>query len=110
MLLPFSLDFILAAVISLALLSSFVSVFLTISNNLREGISFAAMEERTLFKADFLLKTCYPEGIALCDGSFVYSHVADSRAVLDFPVSGEGFCVKRIVVQSGVLKVLRSCG
>lgn len=94
--------------ITLALVSSFIAVFAVVSSDLKESISFAAREENALFKADFLLKNCFPEGIALCNEKFAYSHAADSRAALVF--AGSGVCVKRIVVQSGEFKVLKACG
>ncbi|MFH1056254.1 MAG: hypothetical protein V1717_00430 [Candidatus Micrarchaeota archaeon] len=104
----FSWDFLTAAVLVLALVSAFLFVLPSVAGDLKQDAFFSEKQRNAIFKADFLLKNCFPEGIAFCENGFLYSHVADGRASLGSPE--KGLCVKRLVLQEGKEKTLVVCG
>ncbi len=108
----FSLDFVVSAALVLAAVSSALAVLGVAASEAGQDALGARAERGALLEADRLMKTCYPAGIASCEGSFVFTHVADVRAVLsgDSGAGGKtGVCVKRVVLQSGNPEVFRSC-
>ncbi len=102
----FSWDFVAAIVLFLALCSSFLAVFTSSSMALHEGIVQAEKQRAALLRADLLLKTCFPEGIAYCENGFLHSHVEHPQANLSFE---SWFCAKRVVLQNDALEVLGVC-
>ena len=104
----FSWDFLAAAVLVLAMVSAFLFVLPSVTGDLRQDAVFSEKQRNAIFKADFLLKNCFPEGIAFCENGFLHSHVADGSASLDSPE--KGLCVKRLVLQEGTEKMLVVCG
>ncbi|MEM4254806.1 MAG: hypothetical protein QXR53_00555 [Candidatus Norongarragalinales archaeon] len=103
----FSWDFAAATAIVLILAWAFVSAFYISSNSLASGLAFAEKQRAALFKADFLLKNCFPVGIAHCEGGFAHSHEASASANLTF--GGGSFCVKRLVLQGNAARVVVVC-
>lgn len=113
---PFSLDFIVAAVLVLLIAASFSVVFGITAGGIRENSLYSARARAVMDAADRQLKACYPSGIALCENGFLYSNVADPRAPLG-PNAGNpagqagqaGFCLKRVVLQSQSVKTAVFC-
>ena len=109
----FSWDFIVATALVLALLGGFIIAFQSTTRVFSENAEFTLKQERILLKADWVLKTCFPEGIAFCDETYTYSHEAHPQAQLtqlvEKSLTKERHCIKRIVLQNGVEKILVVC-
>jgi len=103
----FSWDFLVAAVLVLSLVSLFLAVMPFSSSALAQSLESAEKQRNAIFKADFLLKNCFPTGTALCESGYLVSHAAHPDANLSF--GSGGFCVKRLVLQNGVEKTLVAC-
>lgn len=99
----FSLDFAVAGLLVIVLALAFYSSLSLSASSVAEGMRMAEKQRSSLLDSDFALKNCFPEGIALCEGGFLHSHVAHPDANLSF---SKGFCAKRLVLQDGVVRVL----
>ncbi|GEM_PF-5618820 len=100
-------DFMAASAVVLVLAWAFLSVFSLSANSLSENVAWAEKQRALFFKADFLLKNCFPDGIAYCENGFLFSHKAHQRANLSF--GSGGVCIKRLVLQKNNARVLVVC-
>jgi len=94
-------------VLALALVAAYLAVLPIASSTLLESRSLEERESRALLQADFLMKNCFPQGIAFCENGFIYSHEADPRANLSF--GNGGLCIKRLLLQRDEESVLSVC-
>ena len=75
-----------------------------------QTFAFLQKQEKALLKADELMKTCHPQGIALSKNGIAYSHVADARARMEWKNSSESkACIKRIILQNEMEEILVVC-
>ncbi|MEW5955443.1 MAG: hypothetical protein AB1626_02805 [Candidatus Micrarchaeota archaeon] len=96
----FSTDVSIAFFLSVLTLATCLAAFWLSAANYSSSLKAALGEKTALEAADFVLKTCFPEGAAKCSDSLAYSHVLDERAagVVFEPRSATGSNVSAKIV------------
>ena len=125
----FSQEALLAALLACVIIVFGLKLFQTSVFSTGERLKSLEFEEKTLYEADVLLKSCPPQGLAECKNGFVKAHVLFPRAFSEY--SGNGFaeatrdgvvvartrnaglaggaCVSRIAVVDGKAAVVKAC-